>query len=78
MFDQNIKFIDVRFIACKTLLVQLLKLIRYVQYSLENSSDEYVTLNIKIKNPYKVKLLSSINDKNITSIPHKGEIIIGE
>ena len=27
MFNDNIKFIDIRFVSCKTLLVQILKLI---------------------------------------------------
>lgn len=78
MFDKNVKFIDIRFISCKPLLVQLLKLIGYIQYSLEQKNTEDIILTVKIKNLHKAKLLSAINDKNIPSMPHTGEIIIGE
>lgn len=80
MFNTKIKVIDIRFIACKSLLVQLLKLISYIQYSLDKSysTGKDVIITLKISNKYKIKLLSAINDTNITSSPHDGEIIIGQ
>lgn len=78
MFNKP-KFIDVRIIACKPLLVQLLKLISYIQYSLDKSqsSNKEITLTLKISNKNKIKLLSAVNDKNITPSAHNGEITIG-
>lgn len=80
MFNDKVKFIDIRFVACKSLLVQLLKLISYIQYSLDKSysSGQDIIITLKISNRYKVKLLSAVNDKNITSSPHNGEITIGQ
>jgi hypothetical protein len=79
MSDQNIKFIDIRLIACKALLVQLLKLIGYIQYSLDNSSNDSETIiTIKIKNRHKIKLSAAVNDTNIVALPHNGTISIGD
>ena len=79
MFDKNVKVIDVRFIGCKTLLVQILKLIAYIQHSLENSgTDSEVTITLKIKNRYKVKLHAAIDDKNISALPHNNTLTIGD
>lgn len=80
MFSKkDVKFIDMRFISHKTLLVQLIKLIRYIQCALENyNGADDIVITLRIKNKYKVKLLSSINDNEQTALPYPNEIIIGE
>lgn len=79
MIDKNVKVIDVRFIACKAILIQLLKLIGFIQYSLENSNEkDEIVLTIRIKNKYKTKLSASVDDTVISQLPHNGEFIIGE
>ena len=78
MFKDNIKFIDVRFISNKTILVQLLKLFKVIKYSLENSTNKEIVLTIKFKNKYNSKLLISVNDNNLDSLPCNNDIVIGE
>jgi hypothetical protein len=79
MLDENVKFIDVRLISCKPILVQLLKLISYIKYSLDNTDDNKdIVLTIKIKNRYKSKLHAAIDDTPITPLSHNGTITIGE
>jgi len=79
MFDKKVKFIDIRFISSKSIMIQLIKLISYLQYSLENSNEHNETvITIRIKNRYKSSLLASIGDKSITAMPHSKEIVIGE
>lgn len=79
MFNKSDKFIDVRFMSNKMFLVQLLKLIGYIQYTLDNNNGkEETVLTIRIKNKYKTKLLHSINDESRPSLPPPTEIILGE
>jgi len=79
MFNKSDKFIDVRFVSNKMFLVQLLKLIGYIQYSLEhNNGKEETVLTLRIKNKYKTKLMHSISDESRPSLPPPVEIILGE
>lgn len=79
MSNKNTKFIDIRLITCRSLLVQILKLLSYIQYSLENTDkDSDITITLKIKNKYKSKLLISIDDNTITPLAHNGTLTLGE
>ena len=79
MFDKNEKFIDVRLISCKPILVQILKLLGYIQYSLEHTdSNNEIIITLKIKNKYKANLRAAIDDTQVTSLAHNGSITIGE
>lgn len=77
-FFNNAKPIDVRLIAPKALLVQILKLINMIQYSLDNNKGEETVITIRIKNKHRVKLLSAVNSDNLSPVAHNNEIIIGE
>lgn len=79
MFDKNEKFIDVRLISCKPILVQILKLLGYIQYSLEHTdANNEIIITLKIKNKYKATLHAAIDDTAVIPLAHNGTIIIGE
>lgn len=78
MFNKNEKVIDVRLIASSSLLVQILKLISHLQYYLNNCKKEEIVLTLRIRNPYKLKLLASIDDKALNPLPSVKDLIIGE
>lgn len=79
MFDKKVKFIDVRLISCKPMLVQILKLLGYIQYSLEHTdANNDIVITLKIKNKYKAKLHAAVDDTQIIPLAHDGTIVIGE
>lgn len=78
MFFKNEKFIDIRLISCKSILTQLLKLIAYIQYALEQNSKEDIVLTVIIRNKHNIKLLHAVDSKNLSSIAYNSNIIIGD